>query len=445
MYQRIGRHYKQEYVDYFEPHVAQEQLNTLVSESKVEVALSEQLDRKSGVNKQGQRIVSITTLSGKTYRGRVFIDASYTGDLMAAAGVSYTVGREANAQYGETINGVQRGDTKPRTHYTQRDKDHFIRKVDPYLQPGDPRSGLLPHIHADQPVNGEGDCRIQAYNYRLCLTADPANRLPIEKPAGYRELDHELLLRNFEAGDNRLPALIHTLPRGKVDWNSMHAVGTDYVGTNWDYPEADYDTRRKIEQQHELYIRGHLWTLANHPRVPEAIRQQAGRYGFCKDEFTDNGGWPPMIYIREARRMVSDYVMTEADCKSQRSAPDPVALASFGMDSHAVRYYVTAEGFVDRDGVIWQVPPHPYGISYRSIVPRAGECENLLAPVCLSATHAAHGSIRMEPVFMQLGQVASLAAFIAIGDHVSVQKVGYPKLRDSLETNGLPVVWKPKK
>ncbi|MBI5835481.1 MAG: FAD-dependent oxidoreductase [Armatimonadetes bacterium] len=444
LYQRIGRHYGQTYVDYFEPHVAQQQIDALVSESKVEVALNEQLDRRTGVRQQGRRIVAISTLSGKTYRGRIFIDASYTGDLMAAAGVSYTVGREGNARYGETLNGAQRGDTKPRTHYTQGDKDHFIRKVDPYIQPGNPASGLLPGIHAAQPVDGEGDHRIQAYNYRLCMTTEVANRLPIEQPAGYREADHELLLRNFEAGDLRLPALIHKLPAGKVDWNSMHAVGTDFVGANWDYPEADDDTRRRIEQQHEFYIRGHLWTLANHPRVPEVIRQQAARYGLCRDEFAGNAGWPPMLYIREARRMVSDYVMTEADCKAQRSAPEPIALASFGMDSHAVRYFVTAAGFAERDGVIWQVPPHPYGISYRSIVPRVGECENLLVPVCLSATHVAHGSIRMEPVFMELGQAAALAASIGIAERVPVQEVAYAKLRAALEASGLPVDWTPR-
>jgi arylsulfatase A-like enzyme len=443
LYRRIGRHYGKEYVDYFEPHVAQEQINALVAEAQVPVEMNEQLDRKAGLKKDGQRITSITMLSGKTYRGRMFMDASYTGDLMAAAGVSYTVGREPNSQYGETINGMQRGDTTPRTHYTQRDKDHFIRKVDPYIKPGDPASGLLPHIYAVNPVNGEGDRRIQAYNYRLCLTDDPANRLPIEKPAGYREADHELLLRNLEAGDHRFPALIHKLPQGKVDWNSMHAVGTDYVGANWDYPEADYPTRQRIEKEHELYIRGHLWTLANHSRVPEAIRKQAASYGLCKDEFRDNGGWPPMIYVREARRMVSDYVMTEADCKGKRSPSDPVALASFGMDSHAVRYFVTAEGFAQRDGVIWQVPPRPYGISYRSIVPRDGECENLLVPVCLSATHVAHGSIRMEPVFMGLGQAAAAAAAIALEDRQAVQKIAYQKLRARLEADGLPVAWKP--
>lgn len=442
LYQRIGRHYGQTYVDYFEPHVAQQQLNALVGEARVEVVLNEQLDRRTGVKLAGRRIAAITTLSGRTYRGRMFIDASYVGDLLAAAGVSYTVGREANKLYGETINGAQRGDTKPRTHYTQRDKDHFICKVDPFVQPGDPGSGLLPGIHADQPVNGEGDARIQAYNYRLCLTTDPANYLPIERPVGYREADHELLLRNFEAGDLRFPALLHKLPGGKVDWNSMHAVGTDCVGANWDYPTADYDTRRRLEQQHELYIRGHLWTLANHPRVPEAIRQQAARYGLCKDEFTDNAGWPPLLYIREARRLVGDYVMTEADCKGTRAASDPVALASFGMDSHAVRYFVTADGRAERDGVIWQVPPHPYGIAYRSLVPRAGECENLLVPVCLSATHVAHGSIRMEPVFMELGQAAAIAASIGLAQGVPVQAVPYPQLRAGLDACGLPVVWR---
>ncbi len=440
-YQRIGKHYGKEYVDFFEPHVAQEQLNALVAEEKISVVMNEQLDRKTGVKKDGQRITSITMLSGKSYRAKMFIDASYTGDLMAAAGVSYTVGRESNSKYGETINGAQRGDTKPRTHYTQKDKDHFIFQVDPYIKPGDAASGLLPQIFAEIPIPGEGDRRIQAFNYRLCLTTQPENMIPIEKPEGYREIDHELLLRNFEAGDARFPALIHGLPNSKVDWNSMHAIGTDYVGMNWDYPEGDYETRRRIEKAHELYIRGFLWTMAHSPRVPEKIRQQAASYGLCKDEFTQHGGWSPMIYIREARRMVSDYVMTEMDCKGKRSAADPVALASFGMDSHAVRYFVTEDGHVQRDGVIWQVPPKPYGISYRSIIPRKGECENLLAPVCLSATHAAHGSIRMEPVFMQLGQVAACAAFIASENNSSVQNINYLTLRKKLEVSKLPCEW----
>jgi hypothetical protein len=442
LYGRIGQHYGKEYVDYFEPHVAQAAMDALVKDTGLTVVLKETLDRSpGGVTKEGTRIQAFRTSSGKVFAAKVFIDASYVGDLMAAAGVSYSVGREPNTLFAETLNGAQRGDDKPRKHYTQKDKDHFIKDVDPYVKPGDPGSGLLPFVFAEDPVPGEGDRRIQAYNYRLCVTTDPANRLPFAKPEGYRELDHEMLLRNLEAGDVRFPALIHKLPNGKADWNSMHAVGTDYVGANWAYPEADYATRRKIEQAHELYIRGHLWTLANHPRVPAEIRAVAASYGLCKDEFPANGGFSPMIYIREARRLQGAYVMTEQDCKGKRRADDPVALASFGLDSHAVRYFVTQRGFLERDGVIWNVPPRPYGVSYRSLTPKAEECTNLLVPVCLSATHAAHGSIRMEPVFMQLGQAAAMAAGLAIKNGTSVQAVPYAPVRDLLKAAHLPVEW----
>jgi hypothetical protein len=442
LYGRIGQHYGKAYVDYFEPHVAQAAMDGMVKDAGVKVFLNEQLDRSAGgVSKEGTQLKSFRTLSGKVFVAKVFIDASYVGDLMAATGVSYAVGREPNTLFAETLNGAQRGDNKPRKHYTQKDKDHFIKDVDPYVKAGDPASGLLPFVFAEDPVTGEGDRRIQAYNYRLCVTTDPANRLPFTKPEGYRELDHEMLLRNLEAGDVRFPALLHKLPNGKTDWNSMHAVGTDYVGANWAYPEADYATRQKIEQAHELYIRGHLWTLANHPRVPAEIRTQAAAYGLCKDEFPTRGGFSPMIYIREARRLQGAYVMTEQDCKGKRKADDPVALASFGLDSHAVRYFVTKRGFLERDGVIWNVPPSPYGVSYRSLTPKAEECTNLLVPVCLSATHAAHGSIRMEPVFMQLGQAAAMAAGIAIKQGVSVQAVPYAPVRDLLKAAKLPVEW----
>jgi len=442
LYGRIGQHYGKAYVDYFEPHVAQAAMDAMVKDAGVKVFLNEQLDRSAGgVSKEGTQLKSFRTLSGKVFVAKVFIDASYVGDLMAAAGVSYAVGREPNTLFAETLNGAQRGDNKPRKHYTQKDKDHFIKDIDPYVKPGDSASGLLPFVFAEDPVTGEGDRRIQAYNYRLCVTTDPANRLPFTKPEGYRELDHEMLLRNLEAGDVRFPALLHKLPNGKTDWNSMHAVGTDYVGANWAYPESDYATRQKIEQAHVLYIRGHLWTLANHPRVPAEIRTQAAAYGLCKDEFPSHGGFSPMIYIREARRLQGAYVMTELDCKGKRTVDDPVALASFGLDSHAVRYFVTKRGFLERDGVVWNVPPRPYGVSYRSLTPKAEECTNLLVPVCLSATHAAHGSIRMEPVFMQLGQAAAMAAGIAIKQGISVQAVPYAPVRDLLTEAKLPVQW----
>lgn len=436
-YDRIAAAYGAKYIRSFEPHVGREVFEKMIASAGVPVVFNEKLNRSlgKGVKMRGRRIESITTLSGRTYRGRMFIDATYVGDLMAAAGVSYTVGREPESRYGENLAGVRRGDTKPRVHYTQGDKDHFVRDVDPYIKPGDPRSGRLPYVfQIDNLTNGLGDRKIQAYNYRVCLTSDPRLRIPLEKPKGYRAIDHELLLRNFEAGDERLPALIEPLAGtgSKVDWNNMHAIGSDLPGANWEYPEASYAKRRLIEKEHEIYIRGLLWTLGNSPRVPTAIRQKVAAYGLARDEFTDNGGWPWMIYIREARRMITDYVMTQLDCEGRRVAPDPVGLGSFGMDSHVVQHFVTERGYVLSDGVIWRVPPRPYGISYRSIIPRQGECENLLSPICISASHVAHGSIRMEPVFMTLSQSAAIAAGLAIEKNSSVQQVDYALLRERL-------------
>lgn len=231
-----------------------------------------------------------------------------------------------------------------------------------------------------------------------------------------------------------MPALIEPLAGScsKVDWNNMHAVGSDLTGGNWEYPKASYEKRREIEKAHETYIRGFLWTLSNNPRVPEAIRKQASKYGLSKDEFTDKGGWPWMIYIREARRMVSDYVMTQHDCEGKRSATDPVGLGSFGMDSHCVQHFVTESGHAQNEGVIWRVPPKPYGISCRSIIPKKGECENLFSPICFSASHVAHGSMRMEPVFMTLSENAAIAAGLAMDKNTSVQDVDYTSLEKAL-------------
>ena len=252
-YDGIAAAYGTNYVRSFEPSVGKQVFEKMMAKAGVTVVYNEKLDRApgQGVKMNGRRIESITTLSGKTYRGKMFIDATYVGDLMAAAGVTYTVGREPESQYGEDMAGVRRGDTKPRVHYTQGDKDHFIKEVDPYVKPGDPMSGLLPYLFRIKGLtNGQGDRKIQAYNYRVCLTTEPKLRIPIEKPAGYREIDHELLLRNFDAGDGRLPALIEPLAGGKrkVDWNNMHAVGSDLPGANWDYPEASYEHRHEIEK-----------------------------------------------------------------------------------------------------------------------------------------------------------------------------------------------------
>jgi len=438
-YDGVAAAYGRDYVRSFEPKVGRQVFERLIAEAGVEVVFDARLDRRHGVAMEGARIVSIRTERGEVYRGEVFIDASYVGDLMAAAGVPFTVGRESARQYGEDLAGVRRGDTSPRWHYGHSNKDHFVRDVDPFVTPGDPGSGLLPGVFAiDGLSNGQGDDKIQAYNYRVCLTTDPELRIPIDKPDGYRELDHELLLRNFEAGDHRVPALIEQLAGGgsKVDWNHRDAVGSDYAAANWEYPEASYARRREIEAAHQRYIRGLLWTLSHHERVPAAVRERVVRYGLPKDEFVDNGGWPYMIYIREARRMVSDYVMTQHECEGRRVAPDPVGLASFGMDSHVVQYFVDEHGHARRDGTIWRIPPRPYGVSYRSIVPPVGSCENLLVPVCLSATHVAHGSIRMEPVFMALSESAATAAAIAVRRRCAVQDVRYDELRQALDARG---------
>ncbi len=408
----------------FEPHVAEKIFNDLLREAKVPVVLGRRLDLKAGVRKDGPRIVSITMESGQTYRGKVFLDATYEGDLMAKAGVSYHVGREANRTYGETLNGVQ---VRRAIHH------QFIKKVDPYVQPGVPSSGLVPRVHAGPPgTDGDGDRRVQAYNFRLCATDRPANRRPWPKPAGYDEKQYELLLRNFEAGDHRLPWNPILMPNRKTDSNNNFAFSTDDIGTNYDYPDGDYATREKILKAHVAYQQGLMWTLANHPRVPERVRKHFRTWGLAKDEFTDTDNWPHQLYVREARRMVGAYVMIEQNCRGRRVAEDSVGLAAYTMDSHNTQRYVTKDGHVLNEGDVQVGGFPPYPISYRALVPKEKECANLLVPVCLSASHISYGSIRMEPVFMVLGQSAATAAALAIDDQVSIQKVDYPKLRKRL-------------
>lgn len=411
----------------FEPNVAEKVMNDLVREAKVPVVFGERLDLEQGVKKEGTNIVEIVMESGRSFRGRRFIDATYEGDLMAGAGVAYVVGREPNSKYGETLNGVQ----------TRRATKHqFVRPVDPYVRPGDPSSGLLPGINVAPGTDGSGDSRLQAYNYRICMTDAAENRIPFEKPAGYDPLEHELLLRNFEAGDLRLPLKIDMMPNRKTDLNNKHAVSTDYIGRNYAYPEADYATRAKILKAHETYVRGFLWTLANHPRVPVQIRRQVSRWGLAKDEFTDNDSWPYVAYIREARRMVGRYVHTELDCRRLRVCDDPIAMGSYNMDSHNVQRYVDEQGHVRNEGDIQVSPGGAYSISYRAIVPKPVECTNLLVPVCLSASHIAFGSIRMEPVFMVLGQSAATAACLSIDEQVAVGELQYAKLKERLLADG---------
>jgi hypothetical protein len=420
----------------FEPHVAEKIFEDYVRENKLTVLRRERLDLARAVEKSGARLTAIRLESGRVIRAKMFIDATYEGDLMAKAGVAYRVGREANSEFGETLNGVQ----------TQHATAHqFLPGVSPYIVAGDSTSGLLPGITAPTPptLDGSGDARVQAYNFRLCLTDAPANRIPFTKPTDYDERNYELLLRNLEAGLKILPLHNAGMPNRKTDTNNNTGFSTDFLGGNYAYPDADYTTRDRIRVAHLAYTQGLLWTLANHPRVPEKIRTEAARWGVSRDEFTDSAGWPTQLYIREARRMIGAYVMTEHNCTGRALAPDPIGLGAYNMDSHNVQRTVNAAGHVVNEGDVQVKVAAPYPIAYDAITPRAAECENLLVPVALSATHIAYGSIRMEPVFMVLGQSAATAAAQAIVQKTSVQKIDRAQLHAQLLNDKQVLAWTP--
>lgn len=409
----------------FEPHVAEKIFEDFILENHIPVFRDEWLDRKSGVAIENDKIISLTTLSGKKFIGEIFIDATYEGDLMAAAGVSYTVGREPCSQYDEKWNGVQSG-VFHHGHY-------FKKPIDPYIIPGDPSSGLLPYISAE-PIqsNCEGDEKLQAYCFRLCMSNHPNNRVPFDKPEGYDPTHYELLARVFESGWNEWFQKFDMIPNRKTDTNNHGPFSTDYIGMNYDYPEASYERRKEIIEDHKNYQKGLLYFVSTDKRVPEEIRSRMHNWGLAKDEFTENGNWPYQLYIREARRMIGVYVTTENEVLGKVSVADPVGMGSYALDSHNVQRYITAEGYVQNEGDIGVKPEKPYQISYGSIVPKSDDCTNLIVPICLSSSHIAYGSIRMEPVFMILGQSAAVAAIIAIDNDISVQNVPYKQLEQKL-------------
>ena len=416
----------------FEPHVAEQVFEDLIREQGIEVHRGEWLNRTGGVRKNGARVASITTLSGRTYAGRMFVDATYEGDLMAAAGVHYAVGREAQSTYGEKWNGIQTGVLHHRHHFGV-----LSAKISPYVVPGDPKSGLLPRISTEPPGTfGQADKRIQAYCYRLCLTDHPDNRLPFPKPDGYDPRQYELLLRIFAAGWRETFQKFDPIPNRKTDTNNHGPFSTDNIGFSYDYPEASYERRREILQEHETYQKGWLYFIANDPRVPKDVQDEMRRWGLAKDEFTGSGGWPHQIYVREARRMLGTFVMTEQELLKQKPTPDPVGMGSYTIDSHNVQRYVTADGSVQNEGDIGVSTNGPYSIAYGAMVPRRGQADNLLVPVAVSSSHIAFGSIRMEPVFMVLGQSAATAAVLAIDGGTSVQEVPYARLRERLLKDG---------
>jgi hypothetical protein len=423
----------------FEPHVAEMVFEEWVKEHKIPVYRDSWLDRKTGVRKEGSRIRSIRMLNGDTYRAKVFVDATYEGDLLAAAGVSYHVGRESKATYGEDWNGVQTGVLHHRHHFGV-----LKNPISPYVIPGDPASGVLPRISTAHPGHyGDGDNKVQAYCFRVCLTKVEANRTPFPKPHGYDPRQYELLLRIFAAGWRETFHKFDPIPNAKTDTNNHGPFSTDNIGMNYDYPEADYGRRQEIINEHVQYQQGWFYFIANDPRVPAEVRTEMAKWGLAKDEFADNGNWPHQIYVREARRMIGRYVMTEHELLKRRSVPEPVGMGSYTIDSHNVQRYITPKGYVQNEGDIGVPTKGPYSIAYGALTPKKDQVENLLVPVCASSSHIAFGSIRMEPVFMVLGQSAATAAAIAIDSHIAIQDVPYVRLRERLRKDGQVLEYPP--
>jgi hypothetical protein len=416
----------------FEPHVAEEVYDEWMDELGIEVLRDEWLDRENGVTVENGKITAIRTLSGKEFKGKMFVDATYEGDLMAAAGVSYHVGREGNSVYNETWNGVQTGVYHHRHHFKVLDQP-----IDPYIVPGDPSSGLLPKISAEDPgVKGEGDNKVQAYCFRTCMSNHPDNQVPFPRPANYDSTQYELLVRIFDAGWREWFGKFDRIPNRKTDTNNHGPFSSDNIGMNYDYPEASYERRKEIIQEHEDYQKGLLYFVANDPRVPEETQKEFQKWGLAKDEFTDNGHWPHQIYVREARRMIGKYVMTENELLQKKPTPESVGMGSYTIDSHNIQRYVDENGHVHNEGDVGVPLPQPYEISYGALVPKEEEIKNLVVPVAVSASHIAFGSIRMEPVFMILGQSAATAAAMALDEGISVQQVPYSDLKAKLLEDG---------
>jgi hypothetical protein len=407
----------------FEPHIAENVFNDFIREYDVPVYQDQWLDRESGVMVEKGTIKSITCLSGQTFIGKIFIDATYEGDLMAAAGVSFHVGREAADTYGEEWNGIQTGVLHHGHHFGEMN-------ISPFNVPDKPESGVLPRISTDPPgIKGQGDNKLQAYCYRLCLTAVEGNRIPFKRPIEYDSTQYELLLRVLDAGWRETFYKFDPIPNLKTDVNNHGPFSSDNIGMNYDYPEASYERRHEILDEHKTYQAGLLYFLANDLRVPDDVQAEISRWGLSKDEFQDNGHWPYQIYVREARRMIGAYVMTEHEILDHTEVNQSIGMGSYTMDSHNVQRYITPAGYVQNEGDLGVSVPKPYQIALGSILPQANECTNLLVPMALSSSHIAFGSIRMEPVFMVLGQSAGTLASMAIDGSQAVQEITYPELR----------------
>jgi hypothetical protein len=441
-YWRAGRYYEmdrhgQEVAWHPEPHVALTLMKQMLEASHVTVLLQCRLREKGGVIRSGTHITGISVQDGASFQAKVFIDATYEGDLMAQAGVSYTWGREGISQYGESLAGVR----------AETPGHQFKVKLSPYDSSGE----LLPEISAGpMGIPGSADEKVQAYNFRLCFSADPANQAPFPRPEGYSPQRYELLARLLKARaeqEGHTPELkslllIGRLPNNKADMNNNGPFSTDYLGGSWTYLKASYAEREKIWQAHYNYTAGFLYFLAHDPQVPKPLQNEINQWGLAKDEFVHTANWPPQLYVREARRMTGEYVMAQKDAQTEVSKPDPIGMGSYGIDSHNIQRVVSKEGFVTNEGDT-QVPAKPYQIPYRILVPKRQEVQNLLVPVCVSASHVAYGSLRMEPQYMIMGQAAGVAAKLAISNGQAVQDIDTTELTKRLKEQGVVLEYVP--
>jgi hypothetical protein len=439
-YWRIGQKYEigrfaQDVAWFYEPKVGEQVLDEMLQQAGVRVLKRHRLREKTGVQRQGNRVTSISMENGSQFQGAIFADCSYEGDLMAQAGIDYTFGRESSAQYGESLAGV-----RDRTPYHQ-----FMVRVSPF----DANGKLLPEVDpGPRAAPGSGDKKIQAYNFRMILTEDPANRIAIPKPQGYDPKRYELAARLFQAltQKNGRPPVLHEvtliakIPNHKADFNNNGAFSTDFIGRNWEYPDGNYATRSRIWQEHVDYTKGYFYFLANDPRVPQSLRDEARAWGLPKDEFTDNQNWPHQLYVREARRMVGEYVMSQKDIQTDLTKPDVIGMGSYNSDSHNIQRLATPDGAVENEGDM-QVAVKPYQIPYRMIVPKRGQAPNVLVPVCFSASHVAYSTLRMEPQYMILGQAAGVAAAMAIQGRLPVQDIDTAALSAKLKQQGAVFEW----
>ena len=424
------RQYGHDVAWYHEPHVGENIYRSMLKEAGVKLFVGHRLREKSGVKTSARRVSAIVAENGTEFTARIFADASYEGDLMAQAGVSWTAGRESAAQYGESLAGV-----RP-THF-----QHVFK----FPVSGKDASGkLLPEIQS-APIGevGAGDKKLQAYNYRVCVSRDPANQVAFPRPANYRPERFALLLRllnDWQKHNGKPPLaadvfIIGRIPNQKADLNNRGAFSTDYLGMNWDYPGASYARRKEIIEDHLNYTASMFYFLANDDRVPGSVRDSLREWGLCKDEFQDTGHWPHQLYVREARRMIGEYVMTQKDLQQEREKTDAIGMGSYNSDSHAVQRYISPDGTVQNEGLM-EVPVQPYQIPYRMMLPRRSEALNLLVPVAFSASHVAYSTLRMEPQYMIIGQAAGVAAKLALDAGVAVQDVDTGKLREILTKQG---------